>query len=124
MMPKVTLKAPAGVGVQVHASKSGKNYNIDDAGFVVVDSADAPDLLAAGYHVRPHEDGPDAEEGDLITSVSSTSDVEGAQAFDESARSAYRRSPDAAVPGTGEDFGGAIPPHRVPTAAPAPRSRC
>jgi hypothetical protein len=120
MLPKITMKAPPQIdGGQIHASQSGKNYNVGADRLVVVDSVDVRDLLGLGF-VQIEGDGSDADAKDITTSVSLTSATQGAQAFDPDARSAGQRSEVVEPAGAGgsnaADHGGAIPPHSDPSA--------
>lgn len=114
MMPKVTLRAPAGVGGQIHASQSGKNYTIAEDGTVTVDSCDVRDLIGAGYQSLPHDGGPNTETAAPISSQSVTADTQGATALDPDQREALRRETPAEAPQQSQDFGGATPPHGRP----------
>ncbi len=100
MMPKVVLKAPPGVGGQIHASQSGRNYTIAPDGTVTVDSSDVRDLIGAGYVVVPQDGDPDSATAAPITSPSPTAATEGATALDPAKRAAGRReSPSDTVQG-------------------------
>lgn len=119
MMPKITMKAPPQIdGGQIHASQSGKNYNLGEGGLVVVDSADVRDLLGLGF-VQVESDGSDADAKHITTSVSLTSATQGAQALDPAARSASQRKELVGIDGgTGSnaaDHGGAVQPHGDPS---------
>jgi hypothetical protein len=114
MMPKVTMQAPAGVGGQIHASKTQQVYTVGSDGSVVVESADVSDLLGAGFTVVPPvAGGPGVEAAAPITSHSLTSDIEGAQALDPAARDlGAQEAATEAKPNQG-DFGNATPPHGI-----------
>lgn len=112
MRPKVTMKAPPGVGGHIHVSKSGKNYTIDPNGEVVVDAVDVADLITAGFQQIPHAGGPETLMAAPITSDSLTSDTHGAHALDPSARESLRREVTGSPQAHG-DFGNATPPHGV-----------
>ena len=114
MLPKVTLKAPPGVGGQIHASNSLNNYSIDEDGEVVVDSVDVQALLGAGYYVKPHDATP-MTETTPVTSPSPSADIEGAHALDPAAREAGHRQPEPedTKPGNSQDHGLAQPPHTL-----------
>lgn len=119
MLPKVTMKAPAQIdGGQIHASDSGKNYDIGEDGLVTVDSVDVRALHGMGFTNVPAEEMPDEVKA-VTTSVSFTSATDGAQALDPEARSANQRTeivgPEGSGPANVADFGGAIPPHSQPS---------
>ena len=119
MMPKLTMKAPPQIdGGQIHASQSGKNYDVGADGLVVVDSADVRDLLGLGF-VQVESDGSDADAKEITTSVSVTSATQGAQALNPEHRSASQRKelvgPDGGTGSNAADHGGAIPPHGDPS---------
>lgn len=116
MMPKVTMKAPAGVGGQIHASASGKNYTIDTDGTVVVDSVDVAALMTAGYQTVPHDGGPDTETAAPISSVAPLSTTTGATATDPDVREVAHREVEVSDGQMNQDHGDAIPPHGEPTA--------
>lgn len=114
MMPKVVLKAPPGVGGQIHASQSGRNYTIAPDGTVTVDSSDVRDLIGAGYVVVPQDGDPDSATAAPITSPSPTAVTEGATALDPAQRAAGRRESPSDTAQGHQDFGGAVPPHGRP----------
>lgn len=113
MMPKVTLKAPPGVGGEIHASGSQKNYTVGGDGLVTVDSVDVHGLISAGFAAVHHSGSPATDMGP-ITSDSLSSDTQGAQALTQEARDASKPSPRETGPAGSHDFGSAIPPHGVP----------
>ncbi len=116
MMPKTTLIAPAGVSGQIHASHSGKNYDIGEDGTVVVDGGDVRSLLGAGYqHVPP---GPKHRErvadAPPVTSDAFGSQEVGASALDPADREALHRAPPHEQAQENHDHGDARAPHDDP----------
>jgi hypothetical protein len=114
MMPKVVLKAPPGVGGQIHASQSGRNYDIAADGTVTVDSSDVRDLIGAGFVVLQQQGDPETVTAAPITSPSPTAHIEGATALDPAQREANRRETPADITQQHLDYGGAVPPHGRP----------
>lgn len=114
MMPKVVLKAPPGVGGQIQASQSGRNYTIATDGTVTVDSSDVRDLIGAGFVVLQQQGDPDTVTAAAITSPSPTAATEGATALDPAQREASRRETPSDTEQQHQDFGGAVPPHGRP----------
>ncbi|TNC08454.1 hypothetical protein FF100_29400 [Methylobacterium terricola] len=114
MMPKVVLKAPPGVGGQIQASRSGRNYTIAPDGTVTVDSSDVRDLIGAGFVVQQQAGDPDTATAAPITSPSPTAAIEGATALDPAQREAGRRESPADITQQHQDYGGAVPPHGRP----------
>lgn len=117
MMPKVTLRAADGIGGTIHASKSGKTYEHDADGYVVVDHVDVPDLMATHERVpveraAPRDPADGAER--QVTTRSLTTETEGAAAIDPADRMKNTREVELDDGQENHDHGGAIPPHSDP----------
>ena len=67
MMPKITLRAPTGVGGQIHASQSGHVYTIAEDGTVTVAAMDVRDLIGVGYRTVAQDGGPNAEPSNVAS---------------------------------------------------------
>ena len=113
MMPKVTLRATDGIGGTIHASKSGKNYEHDADGIVIVDQEDVVDLLATHERV-PSERVQRDPNAPQVTAVSVTSTTEGASALNPADRMKNTREVPNDDGQANQDHGGAIPPHGEP----------
>lgn len=116
MMPKTTLIAPAGVGGQIHASGSGRNYDIGPDGKVVVDAIDVAPLLGAGYqHVPPTADHRKRDpEAPPVTSDAFGSQDQGASALNPADRMANTREIPTDTGQENHEHGDATPPHGEP----------